>query len=80
MVYKVGHSSPLSVSARYTISTAGTVKDIEIVTFDGNITEENLLELLEREAGKTRFEPVVIGETAYEITGIRASWDLHDDP
>jgi hypothetical protein len=80
MVYKVGHSSPLSVSARYTISTAGTVKDIEIVTFDGNITEENLLELLERGAGKTRFEPVVIDDTAYAVTGIHASWDLLYDP
>lgn len=79
-IYKFGRTSPLSVSARYTLSTTGTVKDIEIVAFDGNISEENLLELLERGAGRTRFEPVVIDDTAYEITGIHASWDLGDDP
>jgi len=78
LAYKVERSRPLSVSARYTISTAGTVKDIEIVMFDGNITEKNLLELLERGAGRTRFEPVVIDDTAYEITAIRASWNFLD--
>ena len=77
--YKVERSRPLSVSARYTISTAGTVKDIEIVTFDGSISEKNLLKLLERGAGRTRFAPVVIDDTAYEITGIRASWNFLDD-
>ena len=78
-VYNVGRSSPLSVTARYTLSTAGTVEDIEIVAFAGNITEEYLLDLLERGARRTRFEPVVIDGTAYEVTGIQVSWNLMDN-
>ena len=72
------HSSPLSVSFNFTISTLGRVEDIEVASFEGDIAEEELLELIERGASKTRFEPVVVDDMAYEIVGLRDAYVLDD--
>ena len=72
------HSSPLSVSFTFTISTTGRVEDIEVVSFESDIAEEELLELIERGATKTRFEPVVVEDMAYEIVGLRGAYVLDD--
>ena len=72
------HSSPLRVSFTFKISTTGKVEDIEVVSFKGDIAEGDLLELIERGATKTRFEPVVVEDMAYEIVGLRAAYVLDD--
>ena len=78
MIAGGAHSSSLSVSFNFTISTTGRVEDIEVVSFEGNIEEEVLLELIKRGASKTRFEPVVVENMAYEIVGLRGAYVLDD--
>jgi len=68
--------SPLRVSFTFRISTKGRVKDIEIVSFAGDFTEATLLRLIKDGASKTRFEPLVIADIAYEIVGLRDSYVL----
>ena len=72
------HSSPLSVSFNFTISTTGRVEDVEVIWFEGDIVEEELLELIEDGASKTRFEPVVVEDVAYAIVGLRGAYVLDD--
>ena len=72
------YSGPLRVSFTFTISTKGRVEDIEVVSFEGDIAKEELLELIERGATKTRFEPVVVEDMAYEIVGLKDSFKLDD--
>jgi hypothetical protein len=72
------YSSPLRVSFTFTISTKGRVEDIEVDSFEGDITEEELLQLIERGATKTRYEPVVIEDMAYEIVGLKDAFKLDD--
>jgi len=74
--HTLGRSGPLSVSVNFAISTAGSVNDIEIVSFDGDIEKEDLLDLIERGARRARFEPVIIEDTAYKIVGLHGSWVL----
>ena len=72
------YSSALSVSFTFTISTTGRVEDIEVVSFEGGISEEKLSELIERGATKTRYEPVVVADMAYEIVGLKEAFILDD--
>ena len=83
-IYAAGHfrrsqySSPLRVSFTFTISTTGRVEDIEVVSFEGDISEEKLLELIESGATKARYEPVVVADMAYEIVGLKEAFILDD--
>ena len=72
------HSSPLNVSFTFTISTAGRVEDLQIVSFDSEIEKEEVLKLIERGATRTKFEPVVIADIAYEIVGVKGAFILDD--
>ncbi len=49
-----------------------------MVSFESDIAEEELLELIERGASKTRFEPVVVEDMAYEIVSLRGAYVLDD--
>ena len=73
-----GSTSPLSVSFTFKISTDGRVEDIELVSFESDIGEEELLQLIEDGATRTRFEPVVVADVAYEIVGLRDAFVLND--
>jgi len=72
------NSDPFTVSFTFTISTKGRVEDIELVSFEGDIAENELLELIERGATKTRFEPVAVQDKVYEIVGIKDTFKLDD--
>jgi len=63
--------SPFSVSFTFSISVKGKVEDIELVSFDGDIDEEELLRLIEDGAARTRFEPIVVADVAYQLVGLR---------
>jgi len=68
-----GHRiSPMRVWFTFKISSKGKVEDIEVVSFEGDIAEAELLQLIRDGAMQTRFEPLVIADMAYEIV------DLHD--
>ena len=75
MIYG-GLTSPMRVSFTFKISTEGKVEDIELVSFEGDITEAELLELIKDGAKKTRFEPLVISDMAYEIVRLRDEYVL----
>ena len=70
--------SPMRVSFTFRISTKGKVEDIEVVSFEGDIAESELLQLIRDGAMKTRFEPLVIADMAYEIVGVRNAFVLDD--
>jgi len=70
--------SPMRVSFTYKISTKGKVEDIEVVSFEGDIAEAELLQLIRGGAKRTRFEPLVIADMAYEIVGLRDAFVLDD--
>ena len=70
--------SPLRVSYTFKISTKGKVEDIELISFDGEIEEEELLQLIGDGAAKTRFEPIVVADVAYELVGLRDTFILDD--
>jgi hypothetical protein len=72
------YSSPLSVSFTFTISTTGRVEDIEVVSFEGDISEEYLSELIKWGATKARYEPVVVADMPYEIVGLKEAFILDD--
>jgi hypothetical protein len=67
--------TPFSVSFTFSISVKGKVEDIEVVSFDGDIDEEELLRLIEGGAARTRFEPIVVDDVAYQLVGLRDSVD-----
>ncbi len=73
-----GSSGPLRVSFTFKLSTDGRVEDIELVSFETDIGEEELLQLIEEGATRTRFEPVVVADVAYEIVGLRDAFVLND--
>lgn len=73
-----GSTGPLRVSFTFKISTDGRVEDIELVSFESDIGEEELLQLIEDGATRTRFEPVVVADVAYEIVGLRDAFVLND--
>ena len=63
--------SPFTASFTFSISDKGKVEDIELISFDGDIDAEKLLSLIEGGAAKTRFEPIAVGDEAYELVGLR---------
>ncbi len=67
--------SPFRVSFTYSISVKGKVEDIELVSFDGDIDEEELLRLIEGGAARTKFEPIVVAGVAYQLVGLLDSVD-----
>ena len=66
------------MSFTFKISTDGKVEDIELVSFESDIGEEELLQLIEDGATGTRFEPVIVADVAYEIVGLRDAFVLND--
>ncbi len=73
-----GPINPMRVGFTFKISTEGKVEDIELVSLKGDITEAGLLKLINDGAKRTRFEPLVIAEKAYEIVGVRDEYILDD--
>ncbi len=69
---------PFSVSFTFSISVKGKVEDIKLVSFDGDIDEEELLRLIEDGAARTRFEPIVVADVAYQLIGLRDKLILDD--
>ena len=67
----LGRYSPLRASYTFNISTDGRVKGIELISFDGDIGQEELMQLIADGAARTRFEPIVVAEVAYELVGLR---------
>ncbi len=49
----------------------GRVKGIELISFDGEIGQEELMQLIADGAARTRFEPKVVAEVAYELVSLR---------
>jgi hypothetical protein len=72
------HTSPIRVSFTFKISTKGRIEDVEVVSFEGDIAEAELLQLIRDGAARARFEPVVIADMTYEIVGIRDAFVLGD--
>jgi hypothetical protein len=70
--------SPFRVSFTYSISAKGRVEDVELVSFDGDIDEKELLRLIEVGAVRTRFEPIVVADVAYQLVGLRDKLILDD--
>jgi len=66
------------VSFTFKISTKGRIEDVEVVSFEGDIAEVELLQLIRDGAARARFEPVVIADMTYEIVGIRDAFVLDD--
>ncbi|MCZ6642677.1 MAG: hypothetical protein O7F71_13950 [Gammaproteobacteria bacterium] len=73
-----GHSGPLVVSFTFRISTLGKVEDINLVSFEGDLGEQEILSLIEEGAEKTQFEPVIITDVAYEIIDLRSAFILEE--
>lgn len=71
-----GNTKPVGVSITYTISPAGRPENIEIRSLEGEMTQRAVLQLIRQGAARTRFEPLVIEETAYEIVGLVDSFVL----
>ena len=42
-----------------------------MISFDRDIEEAELLQLIADGAARTRFEPLVVAEVAYELVGLR---------
>ncbi|MCH7822738.1 MAG: hypothetical protein IIA07_12025 [Proteobacteria bacterium] len=63
--------SPLRFSYTYKISTNGRVEDIELISFDGDISEAALLRLIANGAAGTKFEPIVVADVKYELVDLR---------
>lgn len=70
--------SPMRVWFTFKISTKGKVEDIEVVSFEGNIAEAELLQLIRDGAKQTRFELLVIADMAYEVVGLHDAFVLDD--
>ena len=66
-------AGPFRASYSFTISTGGRVKDIDLISFDGDIEEDKLLQLIVDGASRTRFESITLGEVTYELVGLRDS-------
>ena len=66
-----GPTNPMRVSFTFKISTEGKVEGIELVSFEGDISEAEIMKLIKGGATKTRFEPLVIADKTYEIVGLR---------
>jgi len=71
-------SSPFRVSFTFSISVKGKVGDIELVSLDGDIDEVELLRLIEGGAARTRFEPIVVADVAYQLVGLRDKLIMDD--
>jgi len=69
---------PLRVTYTFSISTEGKVQSIDLISFDGDIEEAELLRLIRNGAAKTRFEPIIVFDMAYELIGLRDSFILDD--
>ena len=67
--------SPFRVSFTFSISVKGKVEDVELVSFVGDYGEEELLRLIVSGASRTRFEPIVVADVAYQLVGLRDSVD-----
>jgi len=77
-LFQDGLITPMMVSFSFKISTGGRVKDIEILSYRSVMSEVKVLHLLKDGAEKTRFEPLVIEDTEYEIIGLRSRFELDD--
>jgi len=66
-------TGPLRVTYIFTISVDGSVKDIEIGSFEGDVEEQEMLDLIVSGASKTRFEPLTLDDVAYELVGLQES-------
>ena len=73
-----GNVEPVAVSIGFTISTKGRAENIEIRSLEGKVTQGSVLQLIQRGAARTRFEPLVIEEVAYEIVGLIDTFVLGD--
>ncbi len=73
-----GNVKPVAVSITYTISPEGRAENIKIRSLEGKMTQRSILQLVQQGAARTRFEPLVIEETAYEIVGLIDSFELGD--
>jgi len=70
--------SPFRVSFTFNISVKGKVEDVELVSFEGDIEKEELLRLIEGGAARTRFEPIVVADVAYELISLNDAFILDD--
>jgi len=61
----------MRVSFTFKISTEGKVEGIELVSFEGDTSEAEIMKPIKGGAAKTRFEPLVIADKTYEIVGLR---------
>ena len=72
------NNKPVGVSITYTISTAGRPENIQIRSLEGKMARRAVLQLIEQGAARTRFEPLIIDGTAYEIVDLVDSFVLGD--
>jgi hypothetical protein len=70
--------NPFRVTFTFDISIEGKVEDIELVSFEGDIEKEELLRLIGGGAARTRFEPIVVADVAYELVGLNDTFILDD--
>ncbi len=73
-----GNVKPVAVSIGFTISTEGRAENIECRSLEGKMTQRSVLRLIQQGAARTRFEPLVIEEVAYEIVGLIDTFVLGD--
>jgi hypothetical protein len=70
--------SPFTASFTFSISIKGKVEDIELVSLDGDIDNQELLRLIEDGAARTRFEPIVVADKAYKLVGLHEKLLMSD--
>ena len=71
-----GNVERMAVSISYAISISGRPENIQIRLLESKMTQRTVLQLIQEGAVQTRFEPLVVDGTAYEIVELVDSFVL----
>ena len=65
-----------SFNYKYTISKEGKIKDIRIISVEGAFSKSDAAKFIKALTRKTRFEPININGTLYELTDLNSNMSL----
>ena len=65
-----------SFNYKYTISKEGKIKDIRIISVEGAFSKSDAAKFIKALTRKTRFEPININGTLYELTDLNSNISL----
>ena len=65
-----------SFNYKYTISKEGKIKDIRIISVEGAFSKSDAAKFIKALTRKTKFEPININGTLYELTDLNSNMSL----